>query len=172
MSKGLPYSNSRGNNLSVPTVRKITYPVKNLSITAAAGVAAAGFGTAVLGYFPEGNILVLGGISYLQFLTSDADIIATWVGNYSVGTVPNADVTLTGTDVDLITSSAISAATAKLSPITRGVGAAVALFDSTDSSLELNLNLLIADASFTDSQSAIFTANGYVQLVYTVLGDD
>jgi hypothetical protein len=172
MSKGLLRSLGRGPAAVVPVIRKVTYPVVNVSLTAAAGVAAAGFGSAVIGDFPEGNILLVGGISYLQFLTADADIIATWSGNYGVGTVPNADVTLTGTDVDLIASAAISAATAKLSPVTRGEGDALNMFDNTDGSLELNLNLLVADASFTDSQSATFTVNGYVTLVYIVLGDD
>lgn len=173
MAHGLPYSNSRGNAASVPDVRRVSYPVRNLTISTTAGVAAVGFGTAVLGDFPEGNILFLGAISYLQFLTADADIIATWSGNYSVGTVATVDNDVADTgEADVIASAAIGAATAKLSPVTRGEKSTVAMFDNTDGSLELNLNLLIADASFTDGQSADFTANGYVQLCYIVMGDD
>lgn len=170
--KGLPYSNSRGAAAAAPTVRKVTFPIKNLTVAVAAAAAADGFGTAILGDFPEGNILVLGGIAYLQFLTADADIGATWTGSYGVGTTPTADAVIATTDEDLIVEVALAAATAKLSPVTRGVGLAPALFDNTDGSLELNLNLVIATAAIADGSSADFTANGYVQLVYTVLGDD
>lgn len=170
--KGLPYSNSRGAAAAAPVVRKVTYPVRNVSVTTAAGVAADGFGSAVIGILPAGNILFLGGISYLQFLTADTDIIATWSGSYGVGTTATADNAITTTEEDLITEATLSAATAKLSPVTRGEKATLAMFDNTAADLELNLNLRIADASFTDSQSAVFTVNGTVELVYIVLGDD
>lgn len=173
MAKGLPYSTSRG-MAAQQLVRTVTYPVQNVSLPTTAGAAADGFGTVVIGDFPEGNILFLGGISYLQFSTTDADIIATWSGSYGIGTVPTADNTIATTDEDLIVEATINAATAKVSPVTRGASAAslMAIHDNTDGSLELNLNLRIADASYTDSQSATFTVNGYVKLVYVVLGDD
>lgn len=170
--KGLRYSLGRGPAMATPTIKRATYPVKNLSLTATAGVAADGFGSAVIGALPEGNVLFLGGISYLQFLTADADITATWTGSYGIGTTATVDNVIATTEEDLIIETSLTAATAKLSPVTRGEGDLVNMIDNTAANVSLNLNLRIADASFTDSQSAIFTVNGYVQLVYIVLGDD
>ena len=178
--KGLPYSNGRGLAAAAPVVRKYTYPVKNLSIAVTSVTTAAGFGTAVIGDFPEGNVLLLGGVAYLQFSSSDADLTsATWNGDYSVGTTATADVTLSGTDINLINDGggsaaavAVGPAVAKTSPVTRGEGAAMDLFDNTDGSLELNLNLLVDAADIGDSATADVLVNGYVTLVYIVLGDD
>jgi hypothetical protein len=172
MARGFPRSAAKAGALVSPVLRRVKYEVKNVSITTAAGVAADGFGSAVIGDFPDGNILFVGGISYLQFTTSDADITATWTGSYGIGTTATADNAIATTEEDLITEATLNAATAKVSPYTRGEKAAVTMFDNTDGSLELNLNLRIADASFTDSQSAVFTATGIVELVYIVLGDD
>lgn len=172
--KGLPRSMAHAVPGTAATLRRITYPVKNVTVNAAAAAAGVGFGTVVLGYLPEGNILYLGGVSYLQFLTADADIGATWTGSYGVGTAADADGSLAGTEVNLIGSSSIAAATAKLSPVTRGVSAADAseVLDNTASDLELNLNFVVTAADIADASAADFTVNGYVQLVYMVLGDD
>lgn len=172
--KGLPYSNSRGAAAAAPTMRKVTYPVKNVTVNVAAAAAGVGFGTVVIGDLPEGNILYLGGVAYLQFLTADADIGATWTGSYGVGTTPDADGSLATTEINLIGSSSIAAATAKLSPVTRGVSAADAseIMDNTDNSLEINLNVVVTAADIADASAADFTVNGYVSLVYIVMGDD
>ncbi len=174
MSKGLPYSNARGAAAQAPDVRRFTYPVKNVTVNAAAAAAGVGFGTVVIGDLPEGNVLFIGGVSYLQFLTADADIGATWTGSYGVGTTPDADGSLATTEINLIGSSSIAAATAKLSPVTRGVSAADAseVFDNTDGALEINLNFVVTAADIGDASAADFTVNGYVQLVFIVLGDD
>lgn len=175
MPKGLPYSNRRGDPAASQNVRIVTYPVNALEVTVTAGASTAkGFGTVVLGDFPEGNILFMGGISYLQFSTTDTDAITTWDGDYSLGTTATADTTLDSTDVNLIASSPIGAATARVSPVARGASAADAseVFDNTDGSLEINLNVITDDDSITDSLAATFTVNGYVKLVFAVLGDD
>jgi hypothetical protein len=179
MGKGLPYSTKRAEAGAEPAVRRVTYPVKDISLTVTAGASTnKGFGTAVLGYLPEGNILLLGGVSYLQFTTSSANAIAAWEGEYSVGTTATADATLTGgTDDNLIAVADIAAATAKASPVIRGASGTgssntVRLLDNTAGDLELNLNMTTDDDSVTDSLTAAFTVNGYVDLVYIVLGDD
>ena len=175
MAKGLPYSTSRGNPTAVPTVRRFHYPVNAVTIATATITTGNGSGTVVIGDFPEGNILFLGGISYLQFSTADADVGATWDGSYAIGTTADANVDLSTTsDKNLIDVATIAAATAKLSPLTRGASAAAAsqVFDNTDGSLELNLNLIIDTADYADGATANFTVNGYVELVYIVLGDD
>jgi len=169
--KGLIRSLARGKPQNQAVRRqRIRVSALALSFTGAAGV---GWATAVLGDLPEGNILILGGAAYLQFTkaASASGITATFDGTYSVGSTPTADATLTGTDIDVIGVATISAATAGVSPVTRGVNATQVMLDNTDNSLELNLNVTIADASISADTQAV-TATGYVDIVYSVLGDD
>lgn len=167
--KGLPRSNARASKATAPIVRQRIL-VKNLAVSVA-GTTGVGFGTAVAGDLPAGNILFLGAAAYLNFNSqADADVQAAFDGDYSVGTAPTADATLSGAEVDLIPSTALGAATAGLSPTARGVNATQAMFDNTDDSLEVNVNLLIDDANI--SGAATFLANGYIDLAYIVLGDD
>ena len=171
MGKGLPRSMSRGAPQRQEIVKQ-TYLVRNLTITVDA-TTGNGFGTVVIGDFPEGNLLYLGGVSYLTFAGSgsDADLSDTWNGDYSIGTTPSADATLTGTDANLIDSAAIGPAVAEVSPRTRSAGATQAMLDNTDGSLEINLNLSIDDADIAGTDSVI-TINGEVQLLFSVMMDD
>lgn len=170
MTKGLARSLSRG--VSSAPILKQTFPVKNAALSIA-GTTGVGFGSVVIGDFPQGNLLVLGAVSYIQLNSADADITATYDGDYGVGTTPASDATITGADVDIIQSTALGAATAKLSPVARGTSAIAnsgQILDNTDGSLELNLNVLIDDA--TISGTADMTASGFVVVSYIVLGDD
>jgi hypothetical protein len=168
--KGLLRSMSRGAPARQEIVRQ-TIKVDNLALSVA-GTSGVGFGSAVAAGLPEGNILFLGGVAYLQFTEADADVTDTYTGNFSVGTTATADATLDTTDANLIGSTALSAATGGVSPRTRGVSAADAteILDNTDGSLEVNLNLTIADASISGTGS--FVVDGVIELVYIVLGDD
>ncbi len=167
--KGLPRSLGRAASARAH-VRKTTIPFKNLAVSVV-GATGVGFGGAMLGDFPQGNILILGASAYVQVTNVDADATATFTGDYSVGTTVSADATLSGTDANIIPSTALAAATAGVSPLTRGISAAPgAPVDNTDGSLELNLNILIADASI--SGTADVTASGVVTIAYIVLGDD
>lgn len=167
--KGFPRSLAR----SAPqnqAVRRQRVVLRNAAIrtTGAVGV---GWGTAVIGDLPAGNILFLGATAYLQFTKLDAGTTATFDGDYSIGSAPTADAALAGAEVDLIPSTALGAATAGVSPIVRGANATQAMLDNTDGSLEINLNLLMDDAVVSaDDQD--FTVTGVFDLVYSVLGDD
>lgn len=171
MSKGLPRSLGRGGNKQ--PVRRIDLKFKNVPISVA-GTSGIGWGTAVIGDLPEGNILLLGAVSYAQFTgPTSASLVDTFAGNYGIGSTPADDATITNGDVDIIQSTALSAATAEVSPLTRGTSAGSAagvILDNTDGSLELNLNLLIADADI--SGTVAMTATGILHLSYIVLGDD
>jgi hypothetical protein len=167
--KGLIRALSRGPAQN-QAVRRQRVKLNALAIRTS-GAAGVGFGTAVIGDLPAGNILFLGAAAYLQFTKLDAGTIATFDGDYSVGSAATADASLTGAEVDIIPSTALGAATAGVSPMARGVNSTQTMLDNTDGSLELNLNLLIDDASVSaDDQD--FTVTGYVDLVYSVLGDD
>lgn len=170
MGKGLPRSLSRGDAAQHSVVKR-TFTVDSLAISVD-GATGVGWGTAVLGDLPEGNILLLGATSYLTFTgPTSASLGDTWQGDYAIGSAPTADATLSGSEVDVIPLTAIAAATAEVSPRTRGANATAVLLDNTDGSLELNLQLLIDDADISADGIAM-TADGEVMLAYIVLGDD
>lgn len=149
---------------------------KNIPLTALAirtsGATGVGFGTAVISGLPEGNLLILGAVAYLQFTKLDAGTIATFDGDYAIGSAATVDADFGDTgEADIIPSTALGAATAGVSPYVRGANATQVILDNTDGSLELNLNLLIDDASVSaDDQD--FTVSGVVTLALIVLGDD
>lgn len=158
----------------------VLIPVKGLLVTVAAAAAGVGFGTAVLRGLPQGNIVIMSAVAYLRFQTTDTDLAATFNGDFSIGTTPDADGTLATTEIDIIPSTPLGPAVARVTPVHRTQSAAtgnvltnnVLLFDNTDGSLELNLNVLIDAADITDAQSAVLTVDGAVYLHCAVLGDD
>lgn len=171
MSKGLPRSLSRGGNKS--SVRRLDLKFKDVAISVA-GTSGVGWGTAVIGDLPEGNILLLGAVAYAQFTgPTSANLVDTFDGDYGIGSTPADDATITNGDVDIIQSTALGAATAEVSPRARGTSTgatAGVVLDNTDGSLEVNLNLLIDDANI--SGTVAMTATGVLFLSYVVLGDD
>lgn len=171
--KGLARSIGRGDQFQAPIVKE-TYVLRNVPI-AVVGATGIGFAGVLVGGLPQGNVLLLGGVSYLQISSpsADVDVIATWTGAYSIGTAITADATLAGSEVDIIPQTTIAAATGRTSPNTRGISAgatAGVILDNTDTTLGLNVNLLIDDASI--SGTADMVINGIIQLAYIVLGDD
>lgn len=168
MVKGLARSISRG-KAQVPQMLTLRVRSKQFVVDGATGV---GFGSFVAGGLPFGNILLLGAVAYLQFTgPGSAGLTDTWEGDFGVGSTPASDGTITGADVDIIPSTALAAATAEASPVTRGTGATQVIIDNTDGSAEVNVSLLVDDASIS-SDDLTFTANGEIYLAYMVLGDD
>lgn len=171
--KGLSRSMSRAVPDKAPII-KLRLPITNLAVAVANGSTAPGIGSAVIGGLPEGNLLFLGAVAYLQFNSADADVIAAWTGSYAVGTGVNANAQLTdATDIDIVAAAVLNAATAKLSPVTRSVSAVANcgnIIDNTDKSKNLNLNVMIDDAS--QSAAVDLVANGFIDVALIVLGDD
>ena len=168
--KGLVRSLGRGDPAAQP-IRKVSYTLKDLAIAIADG--APGFGTVVIGGLPQGNLLFLGAVAYLQFSSEDAQLTDTFDGDFAVGTTATADGAIAGTEADIIPSTAMGAATAKVSPVIRGASTDAlggGILDNTDGSLELNLNVLIDDAAISGAVDA--TVDGVLHLAVIVLGDD
>ena len=92
MAKGLSRSLSRGAEQTAPIRKKTGAVNATLTMTGVAGV---GWGTTVFSGLPEGNVLLLGFVSNLTFL-SGGTVSATWSGDYGVGTTPADDGTITG----------------------------------------------------------------------------
>jgi hypothetical protein len=172
MGKGLPRSTAGRSASAIaraPIVKKtIPFAALALSFTGASGN---GWATAPFAGLPEGNILLLGCVGYVKLTKTGSGITATFDGNYSVGSSATADATLSGTDVDILPSTAYSAAVAGVTALTRATNATAKVLDNTDATLKLNLNVLINDASISaDVQAA--TADGYVTIAYIELSDD
>ncbi len=176
MAKGLPRSLAHANKALAPIVRETLVPIgKTITID---GSGTDGWGTLIIGDFPEGNILFLGAVAYFSFAGtgSDADLADTWQGDYAIGTAPSTDHTtpLASAQEDLIVTVALAAATAEVSPRTRSVhlqSETGIIIDNTDGSLEVNLNLLIDDANIAGTDTVI-TVTGEMYMSYIVLGDD
>ncbi len=150
----------------------VSYPINNLAIAVANG--APGYGSAVITGLPVGNILFLGAVAYLQFTTADSDVTTTFTGTCSIGTAATVDGDVADAgEADILPSTAISAATAGVSPVVRLVSTDAiggGIIDNTAGTLVLNLNLLIDDAAI--SAAGDFKVSGVVHLAAFVLGDD
>lgn len=177
MVKGLQRSLSRAPvgrvqaGSSGPGTSKHIITMSSLAITID-GATGVGWGTAVAGDFPEGNIMFQGAVAYVTVTgPTSASLVDTWEGDFGVGTTPADDATITGTDVNLIGSTALAAATAEVSPRTRGTGNTQAIFDNTDGSLEVNISVLIDDADIS-ADGIVCTIDGEIELIYSVVLDD
>lgn len=170
--KGLPRSLAHG-PASRADIEKAVIPFAVSLISS--GATGIGFGTTPIAGLPEGNILFLGCVAYAQIskdtVLGAAGTLDAFTGSYSVGSAATADNTLSGSEVDVIAAQATAAATAGVSPLTRGTGVAQSIIDNTDSSKVLNLNVLLDDASVSaDTQH--LKVSGILYLAYIVLGDD
>ncbi len=178
MAKGLPRSLASAPKIKAQIVKEtLVVDAGSVTLTEDAGGQPA-WATLVVGGLPEGNILFLGATAYFTFSGSgaDADLGDTWAGDYALGTAPSTDDTtpIAGAQEDLISTGAIAAATAEVSPRTRNVSIPAetgVIIDNTGNTLELNLNILVDAADITGDDS-VLTIDGEVIISYIVLGDD
>ena len=173
MAKGLPRSHTSGPPIARSIIKQ-TFVADGLSVSVV-GAAGVGFGSATIGGFPEGNILLLGAVAYLTISGpgGNADLSDTFVGDVGIGTTPMSDATMSDGDEDIIQETALAAATAEVGVRTRATHLAAdsgEIHDNTDGSLELNVNVLVDDASI--GGTVPMTITGELIILYTVLGDD
>jgi hypothetical protein len=174
MSKGLPRSRSRGLPTLNPIIKK-TFVAKGLPLVID-GATGVGFGSCVLGGFPEGNLLVLGMVGYLAVTTEETvGIVDDWEGDFGIGTTPADDATISGADVDLIASAALDAGASDKDIERFRIASAVALtgtiFDNTAGDLEMNFNMLVDDDDIS-ADGIDFVVDGEVTILFSVLSDD
>ena len=177
MSKGLPRSMSRGDAQRQEIIKQ-TIPLRDFAVTVSATGAAIGFGSAPISGLPEGNVLFLGAVASNIVVSgsgADANLSDTFNGDFSIGTTPADDATITGADVDIIPSTALPAATAEVGVATRASHSAAVtgtVYNNTAADLELNFNVLVDAADIVDDESVDLTVNGVVTVAYIMLGDD
>lgn len=177
MGKGLTRSFKNAPAQKV-AVQKLNISLDNLSVLVTSVGIAIGFGSTVIRGLPEGNVQILGAVlSNFQLAGSgaDANLADTWAGDFSIGTTPAADATLTAGDIDILVSTALAAATAEVSPNavrTVGVTPTMIPLDNTLGDLELNLNVLIDAADIVDDTAVLLTVRGFLSIAFITLGDD
>lgn len=178
MAKGLKRSLERAPVGTEMCIKRFRYPIKDLLVEVAATGDAVGFGSAIVGGLPPGNVLAYGGGGYLTLTTASADVGATWSGNVSFGTTATADVTLATDEINLLPSNGVGPAVAKT--VSGAAGrvfgmsalSSAAAIDNTAADVNVVLNMLIANADLAQDGEADVTVNGYVDLFLAVVGDD
>lgn len=166
--KGLQRSINRGPVLRRDLINQ-QIPI-DVVVTATDG--APGWATAVLVNLPEGNVLYQGAVVDLRMTSLDANITDTFEGDIALGMAPTVDGTLTGNQANLTLSTAIPAAVAGVADV-RAAGANTqngTIFDNTDGSLEVNLNIAIDDAAISADGDILL--EGVLYLAITMLGDE
>jgi hypothetical protein len=128
---------------------------------------------------PRGDLIVVGGYLHLDAIKVGADILAAFVLSYGLGTVAQADNDLVDAgDVDLKTLTTLAAATAGVSPHSKGglnganvlaSGGATNYLDNNAGTLAVFLNMTLPDASVTGPLSSL-RVKGSLRLVTIGLG--
>ena len=170
MAKGLTRSLGRGDALERIAPFNLNIPIRDLEVAITEDTS--GWGTAVLDALPEGNVLFLGAVLYLDSMErGDENLAATFDGDFSLGSTATANTTLSGDNVDLIASTSTETAVGGVSSENRGAsGTAVKVIDNTGGDKALNLNVLTDAGDTTDNSS--LTVNGSLHVAYIMLGSD
>ena len=124
--------------------------------------------------FPQGRILVMGVTATLQQKTTSAiaSTLNSGTGAISLGTATASNVSLTGTMVDLLPSTAFTSSTV-INVAGTAVSAALAAsaqFDGTTTAKDVYLNTAYATTTDVDAD-ATQTISGTVVITWVQLGD-
>lgn len=176
MSKGLQRSLSRGPLQGRGLIKeRIQLNSTDLIYNVQAIASGSGGGGANIFTLPEGNVFIVGAACSLNFRGngSEANLVDTWSGDFSIGTAQAAaGELLTGARGDIIASTALAAATAEVSPTTRGAGGGIGIIDNTAADQALFLNTLIDASDQVDNTTVAIEARGFIDIAYFLLGDD
>lgn len=158
----------KGNAVVHQTI--LTLTATPVTITDDAGVAQYG-GTAKLYDFPDGAILIQGAVINGNLtLGTTGTIINTYTGDNALGSATaTTGATLTGTEADILASTANTIATAKVAPIKSISLVSPLVYDGTTTALDLYLNFAIADDVTHTSGTGTFT--GTITVTWANLGD-
>lgn len=166
MAHGLPYSLGRAvTNRTGPG--KYILPIDAIVDVDATGGTVVGFGAASIMKFPlDVNTVSIQHSQFnLSFTTLDGNMIAVWDGDFSVGTVATADATLDGDEINVVPQVVLGPAVDGVAQST-AVGIAPLVLPGSP---ELFLNMLVDEASITDSTTAQVRVRGSGQLVMSML---
>ena len=148
---------------------KLVFPITDLSITMTDATTAGSHGKQKFFTFPEGAIVVAGTITNLTVSRVGTAIGATAavVGSIGSATVSTADSTLTGTEADVVPSTAVTLTAG--AGVFKGHATTVPKIDGTTAPASLWLNFAIPDAGSTGNDALL--VNGTITVVYMNIGD-
>jgi hypothetical protein len=122
---------------------------------------------------PEGDVIVLGIVANLSFTSEDANIAATWSGDFSIGTKATIDADLVDDDeANLLPSTAIGPAVADVIASARyaAVPVEAAQILELDAPEPLKINMLVDAANITDASTGVISVSGDVSVAFVKLG--
>lgn len=156
-------------------IKTLTLTLVNtpIPLTDEAGVVA--YGGLKVADLPAGNILFLGAVADLAVTKSSAGVNDDWDGDIGLGTVTASNnATLTGTEQDLIPSTATpqAVAGATTGDCYSTSTEAPKVFDGTSAAVDVYLNVLVddGDQDVTGTPCNLIF-NGTIKLSYLNLGD-
>lgn len=155
---------------TIPVVHKTVLTLTAVEITVG-NTTGVSFGSVKVYDFPEGRIHILGAILDLEApglgnVGNATPIDGDDNGDISMGTTAASDGTLSGTDVDIIPSTALAFDTAVTSAL-----ADDAQFDGTTTAVDAYINMLVDDGDVGDGASDIIELTGTVTITWINLGD-
>lgn len=162
---GVAASNAAGYTKTVLTFKDTPIPLADN-----AGVVA--YGGLKVFDFPQGSIAIQGATANLAVTKSSAGVIATFDGDFGLGTVTATnDATLATTEQNVIpttaTPQAVSGATTA-----KGRSTAALLLDGTTTAVDLFLNFLVDDADHDVTTTPCnLILNGTVTVLWANMGD-
>lgn len=170
MSKGLQRSIERARKQTRDIVTERFSVAAPIDVDGAVGI---GDGQLAIGGLPKGQVLLLGAYCSLVFRGAggQAGLSDTWAGNFSIGTTADADDTLATTDANVVASTALTAATAEVSPETEGSNVVAAIIDNSSGASGLFINLLVDDVDIS-ADDINMAVEGVVGLSYVVLAEE
>jgi hypothetical protein len=147
----------------------------DIPLSVSAVGAGVGFGSLSLDdlALPEGDVIVLGIVANLSFTSEDANIAATWSGDFSIGTKATIDADLVDDDeANLLPSTAIGPAVADVIASARyaAVPVEAAQILELDAPEPLKINMLVDAANITDASTGVISVSGDVSVAFVKLG--
>lgn len=121
---------------------------------------------------PEGLIQIFGSVANLAITKSAAGVNADFDGDFALGSAAAAaDATLTGTEANILPSTATPQAVAGVTTA-KGVSTAGVLLDGTTTPVDVYLNILVddADQDVTTTPTNLI-ANGTITILWANIGD-
>ena len=167
-----PFNASTAASTTAGGMLKTVVTLSGRSVTMTDATTAGSHGSIQLYDFPAGNLFFLGATCDLTLTAGVGGITDTAAVVVGVGTATLAtdNATLTGTEADLVPSTAAT--------LTAGVGtgkgksltAGAVVFDGTSTAKDAWLNIAVPDAGSTANDT--ITVSGTVTLVWANLGDN
>lgn len=146
-------------------IRQSVLTVDDVSLTID-GSSGAGWGTAQIGVFPEGRIIVLGVTVDGMTITPDGeDLDSDGEGDFALGTTGTSDSTIDGTDVNLCPSTSMVSVT----NVVNSALAADMQADGTTTPVPIYANFIMDDDDVAALSTNTFDA--VVTISYVNLGD-